>query len=127
MLQLLMFLASAPPPPPAAPTLSAPTRAVSNAGSCPGPSSSAAFHFGWTETAVDRALHRVDVYQAGVLQQSDAPATGFTEVISGWTVAGPTGRMTFTRNYEARLIRRSDNAVLSTATATTMSVDLGTC
>lgn len=127
MLQLLQLLASAAIAPPPAPALSAPTTTVSNAGTCPGPSSSATFHFGWTETSVNRTLHRVDVYSSGVLVQSDAPSTGYNDVISGWTITGPTGRTLFSRDYSAKLVRKSDSAVLSTITAATFSQTLGTC
>lgn len=127
MLQLMLMIASAPPPPPPAPAIAAPVTTMSNAGSCPGPSSSATIHFGWSETSVNRAIHRVDVYKAGVLVQSNAPSTGYDEVITGWTITGPTGRMVFTRDYEARLIRLSDGALLSTATGATFTITLGTC
>lgn len=127
MQQLLFLLRQYHAPAAPSPTLSSPVVNLSNPGSCPGPSSSATFHFGWTETAVNRTLHRVDVYKAGVLVQSDAPSTGYNEVITGWTVTGPTGRMTFTRDYSANLVRRSDGVVLSNIVAATNTQTFGTC
>lgn len=128
MLNLMLLLASAAPPPAApAPALSSPVVSMSNAGTCPGPVSSATFHFGWTETSVDRDVHRVEVYKAGVLLTSSAASTGYDEVITGWTITGPTGRMTFTREYSAKLVRISDGVVLSTVAPAAYAVDLGTC